>query len=141
MSDDQPNAEELLQSAKSQKRHTSTPKSEEPNEEAKDEEDELINAVEDAYRSLDEGGLNQTLSLRDANLAALFAALEETEELNVVGKRALEHLNREETTNSKADVLKALVRIGLSEVATDELKAGVEGRRQYERSKIDDYEF
>lgn len=140
MSEDQPNAEELLQSAKSQKRHTSKPKGESSSSEEK-EENKIIDAIEDAYERLDTGELNQTLSLRDANLAALFAALESTGDLDDVGQRALNHLGREETTNSKADVLKALVRIGLSEVAVDELEAGVEGRRQYEKSKIDNYEF
>ncbi|MDX5990159.1 MULTISPECIES: hypothetical protein [Haloferax] len=106
-----------------------------------DSGNELVGAVEDAYQGLENDDLNQTLSLRDANLAALFAALESTGGLNSVGKRALEYLERDETTNSKADVLKALVRVGLSEVATEELEAGAEGRRQFERSKIEDYDF
>ncbi|AFK21594.1 hypothetical protein E6P09_15600 (plasmid) [Haloferax mediterranei ATCC 33500] len=138
MSDDKPNAEELLQSAKSQKRHTSEPTKEMSTD---DSGNELVGAVEDAYQGLENDDLNQTLSLRDANLAALFAALESTGGLNSVGKRALEYLERDETTNSKADVLKALVRVGLSEVATEELEAGAEGRRQFERSKIEDYDF
>ncbi|ELZ96649.1 hypothetical protein [Haloferax sulfurifontis] len=137
MSDDQSKAEELLQSKKSEKRHTSQP----ARKTAAGDGPDLASAVEAAYHDIDEGDIIETLSIRDGNLAALFAALETTGELEDVGRRALGRLDRDGDADSKAQVLKALIRIGLSDVASDELAAATEGKRRFKRSQIEDDGF
>jgi len=77
MTDDNPDtdaAEELLQKSKSNKRHQT-----DPSTNSKETRD-LADAVADAYAA----DISENLTIRDGNLAALFAGLEETGELETV---------------------------------------------------------
>lgn len=122
-------AEELLQQSKTQKRHQTDP--EVSGEDSRD----LADAVADAYAS----DISENLTIRDGNLAALFAGLEQTGELESVINVAAEELGREPDGTSKAEALRLLVRVALGEVAPETLDAGAEGYQQYRESQ--DYEF
>jgi len=132
MTDDNPDtdaAEELLQKSKSNKRHQTDPST--SSEGTRD----LADAVADAYAA----DISENLTIRDSNLAALFAGLEETGELETVIDAAAEDLDREADGTSKAEALRLLVRIALGEVAPETLDAGTEGYQQFRESQ--DYEF
>jgi len=134
MSDDSEKAEELLQQSKSQKRHTTDPSSSDGNSDPP-----LQDAVRDAYARLDEGDLHENLTVRDGDLAALVAALEETDQLSTIGDRANQWLDRDGTAESRAAVLKALLRVGLQDVASDEVEAAKEGKREFLASQADEF--
>ena len=129
MTDDQAKAEELLQEAKEQSR-----KDTEPTAEPSDDEDipELEDAIADAYQAIDDNDLSSNLTLRDEKLAALFNGLEASEQLADVGEMAADELDRDpDDTESRAAVLRLLVRIGLTEVDDSLLESGKEGRRRF----------
>jgi len=130
MTDDNTDAaEELLQKSKDQKRHQTDPST------SSEATPNLADAVADAYA--DE--ISQNLTIRDENLAALFAGLEETGELENVIDAAAGDLGREPDGTSKAEALRLLVRIALREVSPETLEAGTEGYEQYRESQ--EYEF
>lgn len=133
-SDNSEKAEELLQQSKSQKRHTTDPSSSDENSAPR-----LQDAVRDAYVRLDEGELHENLTVRDGDLAALVAALEETDQLSTIGERANQWLDRDGDAESRAAVLKTLLRVGLQEVASEEVEAAKEGKREYLASQADEF--
>ncbi|WP_436348850.1 hypothetical protein [Natronorubrum sp. FCH18a] len=135
MADDEAKAEELLQEAKEQSR-----KDTEPAVGQDDDTPQLEDAVADAYRTIDDGELASNLTLRDENLAALFAGLEESDQLAAVGSDAAAVLDRDDVDGSnRAAVLRLLVRIGLSEVDESLIEAGKEGRKQFLESQTDEF--
>lgn len=123
----QDKAEELLQSSKEQKRHSSDPETASTQS--------LERAVAAAYHDLDDGELHENLTVRDENLAALIAGLEATGRVEDVGRRACERLDRDAEIDSRAALLKALLRVGLQEVAAEELADAKSGRRTYIQEK------
>lgn len=124
----QKEAEELLQQSSEQKRHnTPAGAGGEPDQETAS----LDEAVAEAYHALDDGDLHENLTVRDENLAALVAGLDDTERLEAVGVRANDHLGRDDDVETRAGLLKALLRVGLSEVAEEELTEAKDGRRMY----------
>jgi len=134
MTDEPSDPEALLEEAKSQKRHETEPST------TADDDQDLVDAVADAYADLDEGDLPENLTIRDGNLAALFAGLDETNELGGIIADAAAALDRDEPdAESKAAALRLLVRVGLDEVAPEALDAGVEGFEQYREQQ--DFEF
>lgn len=134
MGDDQAKAEELLQQSKDQKRHETEPTTAE-----KDDNPTLEEAIADAYVSLESGDLHSNLTLRDENLAALFAGLDETGNLERIGSNAAAELDRDAEATTKADVLRLLVRIGLSEVEDGVIDAAKNGRKQFLESQTDEF--
>ncbi|MFP8954570.1 hypothetical protein ACLI4Z_16630 (plasmid) [Natrialbaceae archaeon A-arb3/5] len=133
MTDDQAKAEELLQQSKSQTRKDTEP-SEESTRPA--ETPPLEESIRTAYHELDDGDLRENLTIRDENLAALFAGLEASDQLATVGQDAAEVLDRDETAiETRAGVLRFLVRIGLNEVDPALIEAGKEGLDRYEDDK------
>jgi len=98
------------------------------------DEPTLVDAVADAYAS----DISENLTIRD-NLAALFAGLEETGELEAVIEAAADELDRDRDGTSKAEALRLLVRVALGEVAPETLEAGAKGYQQFRESQ--DYEF
>lgn len=134
MADDQAKAEELLQQSKDQKRHETEPTTAE-----KDDTPTLEEAIADAYVSLESGDLHSNLTLRDENLAALFAGLDELGDLERIGSNAAAELDRDADATTKADVLRLLIRIGLSEVEDDVIDAAKNGRKQFLESKTDEF--
>jgi len=97
MTDDTPDAEELLQQSKTQKRHET-----DPADITVADEPTLVDAVADAYAS----DISENLTIRDGNLAALFAGLEETGELEAVIEAAADELDRDRDGTSKAEALR-----------------------------------
>lgn len=134
MTDDNPDAEAALQQSMEQSRHET-----DPTETTPDDDPTLVDAVADAYGALDDDEIAENLTIRDQNLAALFAGLDETGELGAVIDAAASELDRDDGGESKAEALRLLVRIGLSEVAPEKLEAGAEGYEQYRESQ--DFEF
>jgi len=135
MTDDTTDAEALLEQSKQQKRHET-----EPTVSTRDDEPSLVEAVADAYDELENDDLPENLTIRDDNLAALFAGLDETNGLNDVIAAAASALDREEPdADSKAAALRLLVRVGLDDVAPEVLDAGAEGYEQHREQQ--DYEF
>jgi hypothetical protein len=131
--DDQSKAEALLQQSKEQKRHT-TDVDADPDG---DDDGDLAAAVADAYQRLEDDELHPNLSVRDGDLSALIDALEATGELEDVAARANGRLDRDAPTETKAALLKALLRLGLREVADEELEAWADGKREYLSSSAD----
>ncbi|NUC75000.1 hypothetical protein HTZ84_22305 [Haloterrigena sp. SYSU A558-1] len=114
--------------------HSQTEAAVEKNDDA-DETPELEDAVADAYEKIDEGDRSSNLTLRDENLAALFHGLEDANQLADVGDAAAEELGwDQDDTDTRAGVLRALVRIGLKEVDEDVIQAGKDGRDQFHTS-------
>jgi len=135
MTDDTTDAEALLEQSKQQKRHET-----EPAATTDAGEQDLADAVADAYDELEENELPENLTIRDDNLAALFAGLDETDGLTDVIAAAASALDREEPdADSKAAALRLLVRVGLDDVAPEVLDAGAEGYEQHREQQ--DYEF
>lgn len=134
MSDDQAKAEELLQQSKDKKRHETEPTTAE-----KDATPTLEEAITDAYVSLESGDLHSNLTLRDENLSALFAGLDKTGDLERIGSSAAAELDRDTDASTKADVLRLLVRIGLSEVDDGVIDAAKNGRKQFLESQTDEF--
>jgi len=136
MSENSDKAEELLQQSKEQKRHTTDP---ETDTSTGSDSPPLQEAVSESYARLEAGEMHENLTVRDADLAALMAALDETGELPAVGQRANDWLSREASAESRADVLNALLRVGLHEVASDEVEGAKEGKRQFLASQADEF--
>ena len=136
MADAEEEAEELLQQAKEQKRHET-----EPSTTADDSDDvSLEDAVTEAYERIDEGEVYENLTIRDEDLAALFAALEETGQLEDVGEAAADTLGRDaDTLDTRAAVLKLLVRAALDDVAPETIESAKEGRREFLASQADEF--
>lgn len=133
--DNADDAEALLQEAKNQKRHQT-----DPDAPVDDSEQSLADAIAGAYEELEDGDLPENLTIRDGNLAALFAGLDETDKLGGIIQDAADALDRDEAdAESKAAALRLLVRVGLEEVAPDTLEAGAEGYEQHREQQ--DYEF
>lgn len=133
--DNADDAEALLEEAKNQKRHQT-----DPDVTANDGEQSLADAVAEAYDELDDGDLPENLTIRDSNLAALFAGLDETDELGSIVADAAAALDRDEPdADSKAAALRLLVRVGLDEVAPETLDAGAAGHELHREQQ--DYEF
>lgn len=132
--DNADDAEALLQEAKEQKRHETDPTT------VADDAQSLEDAVAAAYDDLGDGDLPENLTIRDSNLAALFAGLDETDELGSIVADAATALDRDEPdADSKAAALRMLVRVGLDKVAPETLDAGAAGYELHREQQ--DYEF
>ena len=144
MTDEAPNdPEDLLQQSKEQRRHTTDAASDTTNESSVEENEanstSLADAVADAYDDFGDGSTHPNLTIRDQDLAALVEGLEATGELSAITRRANRRLDRDGATGTKASLLKALVRLGLDEVAPDEVEAAKEGKRIHLTSQVDDF--
>lgn len=132
---DKEKAEELLQQSSEQKRHQTEPSTASHEEEAVS----LADAVRDAYDRLDDGDAHENLTIRDKDLAALFAGLDECDSLDAVGTDAAAVLDRDDTPESKAGVLGVLVRVGLQEVAPEHIEDAKAGKRAWLSSQADEF--
>lgn len=127
MSNNKDKAEKLLQESKGQSRHKTEPETEIKSAGTPTLED----AVADAYRRLDDNDLPSNITLRDDNLAALFVGLEKSDELVPLGEATADALEREATIDTRADVLRLLLRYAISEIDDSILEHGKAGRTQY----------
>ncbi|USZ73762.1 hypothetical protein [Natronosalvus halobius] len=128
MTDDTSKAEALLEEAKSQKRHET-----EPSNEPTDDSPSLEGAIVDAYAAIDAGDAHSNLTIRDSDLAALVAGLDETDGLGEIVADAQDELDREGTDAdaTKAMALGLLVRVGLSEVAPEAVETTLEAKKRH----------
>lgn len=135
MADDTEEAEKLLQQAKEQKRHET-----EPSKQSSEDDVSLEEAVQEAYEQIDNGDVYENLTIRDEDLAALFAGLDETDQLEDIGEAAADALSRDvDGLETRATVLKLLVRVGISEVSPEIIESAKEGRRAYLASQADEF--
>ncbi|NGM71286.1 hypothetical protein G6M89_20170 [Natronolimnobius sp. AArcel1] len=135
MADDKEEAEKLLQQAKEQKRHET-----EPSKQSSENDVSLEEAVQEAYEQIDNGDVYENLTIRDEDLAALFAGLDETNKLEDIGEAAADALSRDvDGLETRATVLKLLVRVGISEVSPEIIESAKEGRRAYLASQADEF--
>jgi hypothetical protein len=132
---DERDPEELLQQSQEQKRHTTEPNST-PTETAEDSGQSLEAAIADAYAAMDAGDLHENLTVRDANMAALIAGLQATGQLEEIGDRANERLDRDFDVDTVAGFLKAILRVGLEDIAPETLEAVEEGYQQYQQDEF-----
>lgn len=100
----------------------------------------LEDHVRDAYHQLDAGDLPKNLTIRDENLAALFYGLKQSGELKTVGEMAADTIGRDpEGLDTKAGVLRNLVRVALQDVDPDVIESAKEGKRRFEADLRDDF--
>ena len=90
-----------------------------PGEQERDLEDAMVSLLGD----VEAGDISKTLSVRDARLAALVRALEETGDLEDVGTALQEELGREADADEidRSEVLRLAVRLGLQEAVPEVL--------------------
>ncbi|WP_227379623.1 hypothetical protein [Haladaptatus halobius] len=129
----QDEAEKLLQSSKNQKRSTSEPSEGE-------ETIDLTQAIQEAYAAIDAGEASSNITVRDANLAALFHGLEKSGKLPDMATDARSELNRDdEVTVSRSQTIGNLVRIGLHEVDPDAVDTALEAKKEYLLAQEDEF--
>ena len=92
----------------------------------------LRDAVADAYEEIDAGDRPENLTLRDRNLAALFAGLEASGDLVVLGEQAAVALDRDADPETRADVLRLLLRYAITDLNEGVIEGGVEGLKTYQ---------
>lgn len=129
----QDEAEKLLQSSKNQKRSTS--------ESSEGEETiDLYQAIQETYAAIDAGEASSNITVRDANLAALFHGLEKSGKLLDMATDARSELNRgDEDTVSRSQTIGDLVRIGLHEVDPDAVDTALEAKKEYLLAQEDEF--
>jgi hypothetical protein len=86
-----------------------------------EESDDLENAMVALLADVEDGEVSKTLSVRDARLAALVRALEETGSIDDVGAALREELGREDDADGidRSEMLRLAVRLGLQEAAPE----------------------
>jgi hypothetical protein len=138
---DQDAAEDLLREAKNNRRHTTDAPEQSTVDEADDDPVDLPSAIAEAYGEIDAGETPSNLTLRDSNLAALFAGLEQSGQLEPIIDGAYDALDRDGEVDSytRATALRLLVRVGLDEVDGEVIEAGKEGKQQFLTEQADEF--
>jgi len=100
---------------------------------------DLQAAVRDAYAAIDDGDAHENLTIRDANLAALVRGLDDADELARVADAANDRLDRDADANAdtRAGVLKAVLRVGFDAVAADAVETAKDAKREHDLSKVE----
>lgn len=133
-------AEELLSSSSDTRRHQTEPEQTTPKQtEATDTGPSLKGAIRETYDELDAGDRPSNLTIRDEDLTALFVGLEKSDQLDDVATDAFGALDRDVDGVNRANVLKALVRVGLDTVAEDATETAVDAKREHLASQADDF--
>jgi len=130
MSDDADQAEELLQEAKEQSRHTSEPSTAPVESESVD----TIEAIKEALLAVDDDDIPENINIRDARLKALLVGLQEAGELETAATSLDEVLESSPGVNvgevTQSDIARLLIRVGLQEGAPSLLEDATEARKQ-----------
>ena len=94
---------------------------------------DLASAVADVYGEIEAGETPSNLTLRDADLAALFTGLERSGDLADVVDGAHTALDRDGESGSltRATALRLLVRIGLNEVDPSIIESAKDGKQPH----------
>lgn len=130
--------EALLESSKTQRRDQTEPSGSESDTHS---DRSLEDSIRDAYADLDDGTLNENLTIRDKHLAAIFAGLEDRDETERVSSDTLARLGRDDedvNRDARNTALRFLVRVGLEEVAPDTLEAAKAARKTHLLEKADE---
>lgn len=135
MSDEDP--ENLLTEAKEQDRLNSDPVA--PADDVEDDPKDLRGAIQDAYEAIDEGEKNENITVRDTNLAALFAGLEEAGRLSDLAADAEEALGRGDSPVSQSQTLGLLARVGIQELDRELMEEASNAYTDHLVSSKDDF--
>ena len=129
------NAEDAWASAAEESRDTTN-----PDTPTGEEMTDLQTAIRDAYADIDAGHAHENLTIRDENLAALVAGLDNAGQLEATARHANDHLDRtpDESLGTRAAVLKALLRVGLDEVEPEIVETARKAKREHEVQKATD---
>ena len=140
-SENQQSAEDLLQEAKQNRRHTTDAPGQSQDAEPEPEPVDLSAAIADGYAAIDAGEKPSNLTLRDGDLAALFAGLEESGELDQIISAAHDTLDRsgEPDSYTRATALRLLVRVALTEIDPDAIEAAIDGKKQFMASQAAEF--
>ncbi|RLM83686.1 hypothetical protein D3D02_16930 [Halobellus sp. Atlit-38R] len=129
MTDDTPDAEELLQQSKTQSRHTS-----EPTRTTDDDAPDRVDAIKAALTAIENGDAPENINLRDARLKALLVGLDDASELDDAATRVADALEGETDIDtddvSQSDVARLLLRVGLQEALPEVLDDATEARKE-----------
>lgn len=131
-------AEEALQAAKEQKRHTSQATSGDGSEDAAVDR---VAAIKDALVSIEAGEAPENINLRDQRLKALLVALDETGELDTIAATLADELGTDIDTSdvSQSEVARLLLRVGLQEALPDVLDDATEARKEKAKEQADSF--
>lgn len=129
MTDNTDQAEELLQEAKKQSRHTS----EAPTAAESDPVD-TVEAIKNVLLAVEDGDVPENINIRDARLKALLVGLQEVGELDATAQSLSQTLDSstdiDASDATQSDVARLLIRIGLQEAAPDILEDATEASKQ-----------
>ncbi|MDL0131438.1 hypothetical protein PNP59_10910 [Halobacterium salinarum] len=123
-------AEEALQAAKEQKRHTSQATSV---EEDQDVAVDRVTAIKDALLAIENGESPENINFRDAQLKALLVGLDDVDELGEAAQRISTVLDDDVNTEdavSQSDLARLLIRVGLREALPEVRKDATEAEQQ-----------
>ncbi|AEH39485.1 hypothetical protein [Halopiger xanaduensis] len=135
MSNDEQEAEALLQGAQENELHKAEAVGDsDGNDGDDDDEQSLEDAVADAFRAIDDGEKNEHVATRDRNLSALFIGLDEADRLEALGELVAAELD-EDPEDSQAGVFRHLVRYAIADLDEELLEAGADGLAAYEKAK------
>lgn len=129
MTDETDEAEDLLQKAKAQSRHTSEPSMAASDTEAPNR----VEAIKEALLAVEDGEVPENINIRDARLKALLVGLQEAGELDTAASSLAEVLDSPPDMANEAtqsDVARLLIRVGLQEGAPSLLADAKEARKQ-----------
>jgi hypothetical protein len=89
--------------------------------ESEEPEDDLEDAIVDVLGSIEAGETSKTLSVRDDRLAALILGLEDTAELDGIGKALNANLEQTDSDEDfdRSEVIRLAIRVGLNEAAPE----------------------
>ncbi|MDL0128507.1 hypothetical protein [Halobacterium salinarum] len=132
MSDQQSNvdAEEALQAAKEQKRHTSQATS---TEDDQDDAADRVAAIKDALVAIEDGESPENINFRDAQLKALLVGLNDVGQLGETAKKLGTVLDDDVDTEngvSQSDIARLLMRVGLREALPEVREDATEAEQQ-----------
>ncbi|WP_338756529.1 hypothetical protein V9T20_12960 (plasmid) [Halobacterium salinarum] len=135
MSDDAPDAEELLQKSKEQTRHTA-----EPSRTENDDVDRVA-AIKEALLAIEDGDAPENINARDARLKALLVGLNDCGELEATAETLAAALDTDVETQevSQSDVARLLLRVGLQEALPDILSDAKQARKQMAVEQADGF--
>lgn len=139
-SNDDIDAEELLQQSKEQTRHTSEPtQSEVDSLQAVDR----VDSIKEALLAIEAGDAPENINLRDERLKALLVGLDNSGELADVATGLNAALNADTDIDtadvSQSDVARLLLRVGLREALPEVLDDAMEARQQALLEQADSY--
>lgn len=102
-----------------------------------DDAPSLKDAIAKAYANIedDEESANEHLTTRDRNLSALFTGLDDADQLAALGQQAADALERDESPETQAEVIRLLLRYSIADLDTDLFESGKAGLKTYEKAK------